>query len=83
MAKPSKSGATNRTLARWIGVVAAAAVIPFLVQDFIQLRLWNVGWDMWAIALGSTALYCAIAYALGWALARIGAWIFTAIRAAL
>ena len=62
---------SSRRLAHWVGGVAAAAVIPFVVNDVVHLKLWEATWDIWAIALGFTVLYCAVAYGIGWGLVRV------------
>lgn len=59
-----------RRLAHWVGLVAAAALIPFVINDVIKLRLWDAPWHFGAMAVGFTALYCAIAYGIGWGLVR-------------
>ena len=71
-----------RTPAHWVGLLAAAALIPFVVIDVINLELWNAGWDIWGGVAGFTVLFLVIAYGLGWGLARVVIWIFRKVRSA-
>lgn len=68
------------TPAHWVGLLAAAALAPFIVIDAINLKFWTGPWDIWAITVGFTVLYCAIAYGLGWGITRVAIWVFTKAR---